>query len=85
MKIISKALNAKKTYPTIIFSNQTAYVNKQCISESGQLTSDIMEVCEKQNIGGRSIPLGPGHLVTMDIGKAFDSIEVILSVGLNYC
>ena len=52
-KIISKALAAKlkKTFPTIISSNQTAYVNKRCISKSGRLISDIIEVCKKQNIG----------------------------------
>ena len=68
-KIISKALAAKlkKVLPTIISSNQTAYVNKRCISESGRLISDIIEVCEKQNIGG--------YLVTMDIEKAFDSLD----------
>ena len=48
-KIISKALSAKlkKDLPTIISSNQTAYFNKRCISESGRLISDITEVCEK--------------------------------------
>ena len=68
-KIISKALAAKlkKVLSTIISANQTAYVNKQCISESGRLISDIIEVCEKENIGG--------CLVTMDIEKAFDSLD----------
>ena len=68
-RIISKALASKlkKVLPTIISSNQTAYVNKRCISESGCLISDIIEVCEKQNIGG--------YLVTMDIEKAFDSLD----------
>ena len=68
-KFISKAPAAKlkSVLPTVISSNQTAYVNKQCISESGRLTSDIIEVCEKQNIGG--------YLVTMDIEKAFDSLD----------
>ena len=68
-KIISKVLAAKlrKVLPTIISSNQTAYVNKRCISESGRLISDIIEVCEKQNIRG--------YLVTMDIEKAFDSLD----------
>ena len=68
-KIISKALAAKlkKNLPTIISSNQTTYVNKQCISESGRLISDIIEVCEKQNIGE--------YLVTMDIEKAYDSLD----------
>ena len=53
-KIISKALAAKlkEVLPTVVSSNQTAYVNKRCISESGPLISDIIEVCEKQNIGG---------------------------------
>ena len=52
-KIMSKALatKLKKVIPTIISSNQTAYVNKRCISESGHLISDIIEVCEKQYIG----------------------------------
>ena len=54
-KIISKALAAKlkKVLPTIVSSNQTAYVNKRCISESERLISDIIEVYERQNIGGR--------------------------------
>ena len=69
IKIISKALAAKlkRVLLTIISSNQTAYVNKQCISESGSLISDIIEVSEKQNIGG--------YLVTMDIEKVFDSLD----------
>ena len=68
-KIISKALAAKlkKVLPTIISSNQTAYVNKRCISESGRLISDITEVCDKQNI--------EGNLVTMDLEKAFDFLD----------
>ena len=68
-KNILKALAAKlkQVLPTIISSNQTAYVNKRCISESGRLISDIIEVCGKKNIGG--------YLVTMDIEKAFDSLD----------
>ena len=49
------------------FDNNFFKVNKRCISESGRLISDIIEVCEKQNIGG--------YLVTMDIEKAFDSLD----------
>ena len=69
VKIISKAQAAKlkKTFPKIISSNQTAYVNKRCISESGRQISDIIEVFEKQNIWG--------YLVTMDFEKAFDSLD----------
>ena len=68
-KIISKALatKLKKVLPTIISSNQTAYVNKRCISGSGRLISDIIEVCKKQNNGW--------YLVTIDIEKAFDSLD----------
>ena len=50
----------------MISSNQTAYVNKRCISKSGRLIS-IIEVCKKQNIGE--------YLVTMDIEKAFDFLD----------
>ena len=68
-KILSKALAAKlkPVLPSIISSNQTAYVEKRCISESGRLISDIIEICEKENI--------PAYLVTMDLEKAFDSLD----------
>ena len=52
------------------------------ICEGGRLISDIIEVCEKQNIG-KELPPGSGHLIIMDIEKAFESLKVILSVGLN--
>ena len=38
------------------------------MSESERLISDIIEVCEKQKNIGR-------YLVTMDIEKAFDSLD----------
>ena len=67
-KIISKtfAVKRKPILPTIIPSNQTAYVENRCISESGRLISDIVEICGKENI--------PGYLVIMDLEKAFDSL-----------
>ena len=48
-KILSKALAAKlkPVLPSIISSNQTAYVQKRCISESGRLIS-VIEICEKK-------------------------------------
>ena len=52
------------------------------ICESGRLISDIIEVCEKQNIG-KEPPPGSGHLIIMDIEKAFEFLKVILSAGLN--
>ena len=63
----AQAAKLKKTFPKIISSNQTPYVNKRCISESGRQISDIIEVFEKQNIWG--------YLVTMDFEKAFDSLD----------
>ena len=68
-EILSKALAAKlkPVLPSTISSNQTAYVEKRCISESGRLISDTIEICEKENI--------PAYLVTMDLEKAFDSLD----------
>ena len=65
--IKSSRRKAKKTIPTIISSNKSAFVNKRCISKSGRFISDIVEVCEKQNT--------EGDLVTMDIEKAFDFLD----------
>ena len=62
-KIISNALAAKlkKAFPTIISSNKTVYVNKQCISKGGRLISDI-KVCKKQYIGnGRGVFSNHGY------------------------
>ena len=62
-KILSKAFAAKlkPILPSIISSNQTAYIETRCINESGRLVSDIIEI---SNI--------PGFLVTMNLEKAFD-------------
>ena len=51
----------------LISSNQTAYVKNRCISESGRLVFDIIEMCDILDISG--------YLVTMDIEKAFDSLD----------
>ena len=51
----------------IISSNQTAYVKNRCISESGRLISDVIEICNILDI--------PGYLVTMDIETAFDFLD----------
>ena len=66
-KILSKAiLNKLKTaLPTLISSQQTAYVKKRFIGESGRLISDISEISGCVNI--------TGFLVTMD--KTFDSFD----------
>ena len=68
-KIISKALSEKlkEVLLDLISSRQTAYVKNRHIRESGRLISDIIEITEIRNI--------KGFLVTMDIEKAFDSLD----------
>ena len=68
-KIVSNVFAAKLKHilPSIISSNQTAYVEKRCISKKCRLISDIMGVSGKENI--------PGYLVTIDLEKAFDSLD----------
>ena len=80
-KISSKACAAKleAILPSIIYSNQIAYVEDRCISESGRLISDIIEICGKGNI--------PGYLVTMDFEKVFDSLyhDFLLCALKKFC
>ena len=68
-KILSKAISnkLKTVLPTLISSQQTAYVKNRFIGESGRLISDIIEIRGCFNI--------TGFLVTMNIRKAFDSLD----------
>ena len=68
-KILSKSLaeKLKSVLPELISSNQTSYVKNRCISESGRLMSDVIDMCDIFDT--------PSHLVTMDIEKAFDSLD----------
>ena len=68
-KIISKVLSTriKNVLPFLISSSQTAYVKNRFISESGRVISDILEI-------SNSLAL-EGFLVTVDIEKAFDSVN----------
>ena len=68
-KILSKSLaeKLKIAFPELISSNQTAYIKNRCITESGRLISDVIEMCDILDISG--------YLVTMDIEKAFDSLN----------
>ena len=68
-KIHSKSLaeKLKNALPELISSNQTAYVKNRCISESGRLISDVIEMCDILDI--------PGYLVAKYIEKAFDSLD----------
>ena len=69
VKLISKALaeRLKNVLPEIISSNQNADVKNRCISEGGRLISDLLEMSEVLN--------KEGFLVTIDIEKAFDSVN----------
>ena len=68
-KIISKvfALRVKNVLSDLISSQQTAYVPFRCISESGRLISDVIEMADLLKLRG--------YLVTIDIEKAFDSLD----------
>ena len=51
----------------MISHEQTVYVKDRFICETGRLISDIIEISDVFNIDG--------FLVTMDIEKAFDSLN----------
>ena len=57
----------KEVLPSLISSNQTAYVDGRIISESGRLISDILEITDLFKLNG--------ILLTIDIEKAFDSVN----------
>ena len=46
---------------------QTAYVQNRYIGEAGRLISDILDISDKLSIDG--------YLITVDIEKAFDSLD----------
>ena len=59
--------NVNNVPPELISSNQTAYVRNRCISEKGNLISEVIEMCD--------IPDIPCYLVTIGIEKGFDSLD----------
>ena len=69
MKLIWKVLASrlKSVISTIVNENQVAYVNSRFISESGRLISHVLEITNFLDI--------EGILMTVDIEKAFDSIN----------
>ena len=68
-KILSKTISKKikAVLPMLISSQQTAYVKNRFIRGSGRLISAIIEISAWLNI--------ERVLVTMDIEKAFDSLD----------
>ena len=68
-KLVSKAIAArlKQVLPSLVSFNQTAYVENRFIGENGRLISDILEVTRKLK--------KEGFLLTIDIEKAFDSVN----------
>ena len=75
VKLISKALEErpKNVLPKIISPNQNAYVKNRCISEGGRLISDLLEMSEV---------LKKVFLVTVDIEKAFDSVNHLFLITI---
>ena len=69
VKIVSKvlAIRLKKVISNLVSSDQTAYVPGRYIRESERLTSDLLEYTNIHNL--------PGYMVTIDIEKAFDSVD----------
>ena len=78
LKIIFKVLATrfKKVISSLISSNQIAYVNGRFISEGGRLISDILEICDTLKI--------EGFLLTVDIEKAFDSVDHSFLLDRHY-
>ena len=67
--MISKVLaeRLKTALPSLISSNQTAYLNSWSISEGRRLISDIFEVSDLLKL--------KGLLLTIDIENALDSVN----------
>ena len=68
-KFISNTLASrlKKVFPNLISPQQTAYAEHRFIGESGTFMADIIEITDILN--------NEGYLVTIDIIKAFDSLN----------
>ena len=75
-KIISKApaSRLKKVVPNLNLPQQTPYAKNRFISESGRLIADI--------IGNTDVLNKEGFLVTMDIKKAFDSVDHTFAISV---
>ena len=63
----SLAVKLKSVLPSHITSQQTANVQNRYVGEAGRSIFDILDICDKLSIDS--------HLVTVDIEKAFDSLD----------
>ena len=68
-KLLSKVFadRLKTVLPSLISNDQTAYVANRFLGESVRLISDILDITKKLNMDG--------FLFTIDIEKAFDSVD----------
>ena len=57
----------KNLLSSLTSTQQTTCIKNRFIGEGGRLISDIVNICDRNNIGGL--------LVTIDIEKAFDSLD----------
>ena len=75
-KLISKSLANRLQYviSNLVSENQSAYVSNRFISEGGRLISDILEITDSLQINGL--------LMTIDIEKAFDSLNHFFLVSV---
>ena len=75
-KSLSRAISnkLKTVLPTLISPQQTVYVKHKFIGESCRLISDIIEISGWFNI--------TGFLETIDIEKAFDSLDHIFLISV---
>ena len=64
----------KNVLSSLISTQQTAYIKNRFIGEGGRLISDIVNICDRNNIGG--------FLVTIDIEKGFDSLDHIFILAV---
>ena len=69
IKLISKVLSSclRSVISTIVNEYQVAYINNMFISESSRLKSDVLEITNSLDTDGL--------LMTVDVDKAFDSIN----------
>ena len=69
VKIIFKTLSKclKNVFPSLISDNQSVYVDGRLISEGGRLIADVLQIIDALKLNGM--------LVTVDIQKAFDSVN----------